>query len=368
MKKILSCYLIPGAIFQSSIMAGGYGTGREVMEYVSKHGPWGGLLACLVSVLIFSVVLSLTFELARLFKTHDYQSFIKILLGPGWIFYEGLLLTSMLVVTAVIAAASGQVLSDILPVPAWVGVAMMLVVIVILNYLGRAVVVAAMGITAVLVTVVLLAYCAIAISNQTLPLTELFATSSSFNIDALYGGATFAIYNCLSLPVLLFAATAIESRKQAFSAGIIGAFLAVLPAVFLHLSFLEHIPTLVSNELPTYWMLKMIDIKWFFAIYLLVLFSTVVQSGVGVLHGLNERIDNSLRKSRGVGLSKLAQAMISGGFVLVSAVLAQVGVIELIATGYRFIAIGLLFVYIIPLVTWGCYRIFWQPGDNALAQ
>ena len=37
-------YFVPGIVFQSCVIAGGYGTGRELVEYFMGYGPKGGLL------------------------------------------------------------------------------------------------------------------------------------------------------------------------------------------------------------------------------------------------------------------------------------------------------------------------------------
>ena len=40
-------YFVPGIVFQSCVIAGGYGTGRELVEYFMGYGPKGGLLEVL---------------------------------------------------------------------------------------------------------------------------------------------------------------------------------------------------------------------------------------------------------------------------------------------------------------------------------
>ena len=37
-------YFLPGFVFQSVVIGGGYGTGRELVEYFLKYGPVEGLL------------------------------------------------------------------------------------------------------------------------------------------------------------------------------------------------------------------------------------------------------------------------------------------------------------------------------------
>ena len=48
--------ILPGFVFQSVVIAGGYGTGRELAEFFLMEGPVGGLLAMGVSTLLWSLV------------------------------------------------------------------------------------------------------------------------------------------------------------------------------------------------------------------------------------------------------------------------------------------------------------------------
>ena len=58
-------YLLPGLLFQSVVIAGGSGTGRELVEFFLTRGPLGGLLGIGVATVIFSSVSMVTYELAR---------------------------------------------------------------------------------------------------------------------------------------------------------------------------------------------------------------------------------------------------------------------------------------------------------------
>ena len=57
--KFVRIYLVPGAVFQSILVGGGYGTGREVVEYFTRFGPTGGLLSAGLACAIFILVLVL---------------------------------------------------------------------------------------------------------------------------------------------------------------------------------------------------------------------------------------------------------------------------------------------------------------------
>jgi uncharacterized membrane protein YkvI len=41
-------YLLPGFVFLGVVIAGGYGTGRELVEYFLQYGTLGGILGMLL--------------------------------------------------------------------------------------------------------------------------------------------------------------------------------------------------------------------------------------------------------------------------------------------------------------------------------
>jgi len=56
---------VPGAVFQSVMVGGGYGTGREIVEYFTSYGFLGGLLGLSIAIACMATILALTFEFAR---------------------------------------------------------------------------------------------------------------------------------------------------------------------------------------------------------------------------------------------------------------------------------------------------------------
>ena len=55
--SIFRRYFLPGFLFQSVVIAGGYGTGREIVEFFLTYGPTGGLMGMLlVSMVIWGLV------------------------------------------------------------------------------------------------------------------------------------------------------------------------------------------------------------------------------------------------------------------------------------------------------------------------
>ena len=72
---------MPGFIFQSIVVGGGYGTGRELVEFFMTEGPLSGLMGMMVSMIIWSLVLAISFELARIGKSYDSRTLLTYILS-----------------------------------------------------------------------------------------------------------------------------------------------------------------------------------------------------------------------------------------------------------------------------------------------
>ena len=129
-------YVLPGFIFQSAVIGGAYGSGKELVEFFLGHGPIGGLLGMAVTMVVFSVVLMAAYEFARKFQLFDYRSFCKSLLGPAWPLYEILFVLMMILVISVVGAAAGSILSDAFGFPTFVGTAAIMVMTALLVFYG----------------------------------------------------------------------------------------------------------------------------------------------------------------------------------------------------------------------------------------
>ena len=116
-------YFVPCFVFQSCVIAGGYGTGRELVEYFMGYGPKGGLLGmCIVSLLVWSLICAISFMFAQIFKKYDYKSFMKELMGPGWVVFEIAYICFIVIVLAVVSASAGSILHELFGLNKWIGI------------------------------------------------------------------------------------------------------------------------------------------------------------------------------------------------------------------------------------------------------
>jgi len=352
----LRVYLLPGAVFQSVLVGGGYGTGREIVEFFTQHGGGGGFLAMGVTLVIWIIVLGVTYDYARRFGTYDYRSFFQHLLGKWWIAFEILFVAMLLLVLAVVASAAGSVLSEEVGLPYLVGIAAMLLLVGALAFFGRAVVANSLAIWTAVLYVLFIAYFAASVFAFGGGSLEELARGEIGRGWAL-GGFQYAMYNLFIVPVVLYSAAAIRSVREAWLAATAAALICITPAALFHFSFLAQYPAVLDFEIPVYSILGLVGLQVLVLAYIVGLFGTFIETGAGLIHGVNERIDSYLRDQGRSALTGPARSAIAMVAVAVSAMLATIGIIPLIARGYGGIAWGFFAVYIIPLMTVGIVQM-----------
>lgn len=358
--RFVRVYLIPGAIFQSVLVGGGYGTGREIVEFFTRFGALGGLLGLLVTWLCWSVVLGITYDFARVFKAYNYRDFFKELLGRAWIAFELLFVIMFLLVLAVVASAAGEIFQESFNIPYAFGLAIMFGSVGILTFFGREVVTKSLAIWTVFIYVTFAVYFVVALGQLHEGMGAQLA-AAEVGSGWWVSGIQYAIYNLFIVPVILYSTVAIRTRKEAALSGITAAFICIIPAVLFHLTFLGAYPEVVGWEIPLFSVIGQLGVAGVLILYMVVLFGTLIETGAGLLQGLNERIDGFLLETRGTGLPKIGRAAVAVAAMVLSAILASAGIIALIARGYGTISWGFLLVYVIPICTIGVWKL-WKHG------
>src|SRR5699024_7665393 len=104
-------YVLLGVVIQSTLIGGGYATGREVVAYGGKFGAIGWITG--LTILVgFAVMAFLMFEVARLFRAYDYRSLVKQILGPFWFLYDIIYFLLAILMISIVVAATGSILES----------------------------------------------------------------------------------------------------------------------------------------------------------------------------------------------------------------------------------------------------------------
>ncbi|MEM9313242.1 MAG: hypothetical protein AAGA95_01335 [Pseudomonadota bacterium] len=348
-------YILPGLIFQSVIIGGGYATGRELIEFFAPSGPAGGILGLLVAGVTFALVLSAAFEFARVFRAYDYRSFARQLLGRAWVLYELGYLALVVLVLAVVGAASGELLEAELGLPPALGTIVMMLLVAWLTFGGSGAISRALSYwSALLYCVYVLLFIAAFVRGGEQIQGNI--TGGGAHAPWVLPGIRYASYNII-LPAVLFCMPLLETRRQALGAGALAGVIAVVPALLFFLAMLSRYPQIVMEPVPVLYLMAWLDTGWLVVLFQIVVFGTFVETGAGMLHAINERVEVQVRE-RGRRLPRWARPVIAGCFLLLSVYGATtVGIVDLIAKGYGFLSWWFIAVLLIPLLTVGVWRI-----------
>ena len=355
--RLYGVYIAPAAVFQSVLIGGGYGTGREVVEYFSSNGAIGGLLGLGVAALGFFSILFLCFEIARRSRAYDYRSLLRQFTGRLWIGFEICFLFLFVIVLGVLGAATGDIVKEEFGLSPAMGSIGMLAAIIAIATLGRGVVLALLTIWSLVLCCVFGFYFYEAFSMSGAAIGHALAQGEVGSRWAV-SGLEYVFYNAAVAPIIIYAARSIETTKEALIAALAAALMAVIPAALFHLSFLADLPRFGGASVPVYDVIRATGKHWLLVVYLVALVGTFVETGLGFVQGVIERIDGWLADKGKPPAKKWQHALIAAGAISVSAALSMFGIINLIATGYRFIAWGLFASFILPLLTIGAYRIW----------
>jgi uncharacterized membrane protein YkvI len=358
-------FLLPGFAMKAVIIGGGYATGRELAEYFLPAGPWGGLAGMLLAMLLWSVIAAATFAYARMVGALDYRAFFADLLGPAWIAFEIAYLLFVVLILAVFGASAGAIGAAVFGWPNFVGALLLAGGILATVSLGNAAVEGVFKYVSFLLYGVYALFLILSLSRFGHRIATGFATPAPWDGWAM-GGLTYASYNIIGAVVILPVLRHLTSTRDAVIAGVIAGPLAMAPAILFFTCMIAFYPQIGAETLPSDFLLRQLNAPVFHLLFQAMIFAALLESGTGAVHAINERIAGVLRRRRDVALGAGARAAIAGVLLLVCMFVAdRVGLIALIASGYRLLAYLFLAVFVLPLLTIGVARLVRRHSTSA---
>ena len=358
-------YLLPGFIFQSVIIAGAYGSGKELEAFFLGQGPVGGLLGMLVTMVIFSIVLMVSFEFARRFRLFDYRSFFRLLLGRGWPLYEILYVLLMILVISIVGAAAGDIVRDSFGIPSFLGTAGIMILIALLVFYGTPAIERFLALWSFVLYATYFTFLGWHLVQHGGQIMDNL-NSASISPGWLQSGIAYSGYNLAAIPAILFCLRHLQRRREALTAGFLGGIIAMLPAILFFIAMIGQYDTLVAEEeggrLPVTILISALSGAGFFVyLFPIVLFGTFVETGAALIHGVNERLDHTFAE-KGIRMPEWMRPVVAILILLIAIILADaVGLTNLVAQGYGTITWGFLLVFILPLLTYGLWLLIRQP-------
>jgi uncharacterized membrane protein YkvI len=356
--------VLPGFAFKAVVIGGGYATGRELAEFFVPLGPRGGLLGIAVATLLWSVVCAATFAFAQATGSLDYRSFFRHLLGRFGVLFELGYLALLILVLSVFGAAAGEIGRDLLTWPPVAGALLLAALITAVTAFGDEAVERVFKYVSIFLylvyglflTMALVAFGSRIGAHWNTPVEPLQAAGQ---------GIAYAGYNVVGAAVILPVTRHMRSRRDAVVSGLLCGPLAMAPAALFFVCMSAFYPQIGQATLPSDFLLTRLGVPAFRMVFETMIFAALLESGVGCVHALNQRVAVTLaHRGRAMGRG-LRVALASG--VLAAAILMadRFGLVALIAHGYRALTLLFLAIYIAPLLSLGLWRLW--PRRRAVA-
>jgi uncharacterized membrane protein YkvI len=348
--------VLPGIILQSVLIGGGYATGREIVEYGGKFGA-SGWISGLAIFFGFSLIAFLSMEASRHWQVYDYKSLLKKLIGPGWIAYEIVYLLLAVLIIAVMASAAGEILYQTLNFEKWIGVVLITVLVGFLNYKGEETIAKLETIGSVALFAAYFVFAYTVFSNKGSEVLSVFSDwNTSYMADVpslgllLWTGILYVGYNLAVYPAAFFTFRDLASRKDSLIASLVSGLLMTLPWFLTYFAIMAFYPDngVLDSTVPWLKMLEEFN-PLLIAVFGIVVGWTLIETATGMIHAFISRIETEALQ-KGKPLQKITKAYISLAALIASLILSQVGIIDLVAKGYTFMAYAMIAVYAVPLL------------------
>ena len=355
---------------RSVLVGATYSTGREVTEFFLKYGGFSSLVCLILATALFSFACIIALELARRFQVLDYKSFSRVYLGRLWFLYEFGFIFGVLLTLSTIAAAAAEIGSDLFGLSPLACSVMLMAAIALLVYGGSGVLERIMSIWSMFfyASYFLLLGLSLWVFHEQV-LSAL--TPAPISGEAIITATIYAGFNCSILPVIIFVARHLQSTRDATVAGALAGPLVFVPGLALLLMLVPFLPGIITAPVPVMTVLGSLKVQWLAVVIKLAILGELALNGAGLLHGINERIANSIeeRKSRMPWIVRPAIAV--SALIFCVYVAERVGLIALVAVGFRSGALAFLIIMVLPLITRGLWivtgRRTRKPGENPSA-
>lgn len=354
--KTFQKYFVPGIVFQSLVIAGGYGTGRELVEFFLEYGTVGGLLGITcVSLTVWSVICAVTFVFARKFGTFDYKSLFEKLLGRAWPVYEVCYFALILLILAVVASSAGTTLEALFGLNYWIGVVVMMAGVGFLVLKGTEAIERFLSWWSFVLYAVYILFLVLCFVRFGGGMRQAIAAGWAEPGWAV-GGFRYAFYNLGSIPAVLFTIRHCKTGREAAGAGLLAGVIGILPGIFLLVAMTAFYPYVLTEPLPVNAILNIMGAPWLQYLFQIVLFGTLIETGTGLIFAVTDRFETSALQ-QGRTPSPLLKPAITFVLLALGVVIAGFGLDDLISAGYGTVTWCFLGVYVIPILTVGVWKI-----------
>jgi uncharacterized membrane protein YkvI len=357
-------YVVPGLVIQAVLVGGGYATGRELVEFFVSKGPATALAGLALTALCFSAGTMVSFELARCYRAFDYKSFSQVFLGRFWVLFEIGYYALLLLVLSVVSSAAGKLLVQMFGLPELVNSILFMSAVAFVVFFGNSLIEKVISAWSMVFYATYGTMFALVVWKFGPQLRAALGATPLDWPEAVRDSLSYTGYNIVIVPILIFVARNLETRREAFIAGALAGPLILLPGFASLLALSAFYPGILTEPLPISTVLARVANPALTLCVEIVILGAFVKTGVGLLHGLNERFARAAI-DRGRDMPQYVRPVLSLGIMVIAVFVASsVGIINLIGQGYRYSSYFFLLIFFFPLMIRGVLLIAAFPRNT----
>jgi uncharacterized membrane protein YkvI len=310
----------------------------------------------LVSMLFWSAVLMISFELARRAQSYDYRSFFKLLLGPSWVLFEIAYLLLLVIIIAVMGAAAGEIVHSLFGLPKLVGSLGMIALTGLLLFYSSATIERFLALSVgylYLVYIVFVVWSIAVFGDRISDALENQPVGDGW----FKAGITYAGYNVATLPAVLFCIRHLKRPRETLVAGFLAGPLGMLPGVLFFIAMIGYQEELATVSLPSAFLLGKLGAPWFEWAFQIAVLLTLVDTGVALLHSINERVAKVYEEKSRPMPQSLRPALAVGIMVVSVYAASAIGLVDLISKGYGYITYAFIAYLLVPVLIVGLWQL-----------
>ena len=367
-KFILPAGIGLGCTWFSSHCGSGFATGKSFMQYFGQFG-WTSVWTPVVAFAIIGVATYIMLEFCRHIKAQHYKDFAAEFYTPNIpvtrrifiLFWDFLGVSGALIGAGATFAAIGELVSQYLNLPYFVGVGIGVLLIILVTVFGAKVMIRFATTLSVCLIILILAVSIAGLANGSGDLGKVLGERMvgegySFWDAYIAPGPVYAAVQMSNVNYLIALSGTLITKKDVKTTAVFGAALNVVMMLCLGLMVLSYFPALNNESMPVVTALSYVNQPILTVLYQLMLFFALVTTGATIVTNVVSRF--CVFGAQYVPSEPLRRAILTVVLVALGIWLSSFGFSAVLVTGYNFLGSLAGPVILLPILILGPYRLY----------
>ena len=339
---------------------GGFASGRQVVEFFVMWG-WTALFMPFLSIAIIGIASYFIFKRAVEKRLFDYRSWANDFYKNNFLatVFDVIIILLLLIVCAVVVATGGQVLYDLLRIPVYLGALILSAGIWVVTILGAETVRKVSSYIALFLALTLVVvFGTHFITNyQAIGLHVVERSMGGTYLDAVWNMILYFGLQMITASVIISLMEPLKTIEEVKKVTILGVIINASIITVVSWGVLVDYPDIVTKPIPTLYVTETgIGGDYAFILVSLIILFGAFTTGVVSVYGNTRRFVEWWAVRTATDPDRPKFIIISLIWIVLMYFTALFGIVDLVAVGYRYLALVNVFYIGLPVIAVGLYQ------------